>query len=129
VGEAADVVRQVHARFNQRDRDGFLALCSKRIVWHEVEEVPGARTYRGPDEVAAWYEKNAELSDDLTLEIWEVEDHGGAALVETSAEMTATGSSAPLGWRFWAVWRVREGRVTYHHGFSRREDARTDLEG
>jgi hypothetical protein len=49
-------------------------------------------------------------------------------LVETSAEMSGRASGAEVDWRFWTVWRVRDGLITYHHGYSRREDAVTDLE-
>ena len=33
------------------------------------------------------------------------------------------GGTACNGWRFWTVWRVKEGKITYHHGYSVREDA------
>jgi len=129
VGEAADVVRQIHARFNERNEDGFMDLCSKRIVWREIAEVPGSGIYQGPEEVRAWYRKTADVSDDLTLQIWELEAKGDAVLTETSAEMTGRGSDVPLGWRFWCVWRVKNGLVTSHQGFSVREEAAADLEG
>jgi ketosteroid isomerase-like protein len=129
VGEAADIVRRVHERFNERDEEGFVGLCSKRLVWTEIREVPGSGRFEGPDGARDWYRKTADVSDDLTLQIWELEEHGDAVLTETSAEMTGRGSDVPLGWRFWCVWRVREGRVTSHHGYSVREDALVDLEG
>jgi ketosteroid isomerase-like protein len=128
MGEAVDVVRQFHDRFNDRDLEGVIGLCSRRIVWREVKEIPGAGVYQGPEEMRDWYEKTAEVSDDLTLQVWEMEERGDAALAETSAEMTGRGSEVAMGWRFWAVWRVREGLVTYHHAYSEREDALADLE-
>jgi ketosteroid isomerase-like protein len=129
MGEAADVVRQVHERFNQRDLEGFIQLCSRRIVWHEVAEIPGSAVYRGPDEVRGWYEKTTDVSDDLKLQIWELEEHSDAVLAETGAEMTGRDSDVALGWRFWAVWRVRDGHLTYHHAYSLRDEALADLEG
>jgi hypothetical protein len=51
-----------------------------------------------------------------------------AVLVETSAEMSGRASGAEVDWRFWTIWRVRDGLITYHHGYSRREDAVADLE-
>jgi ketosteroid isomerase-like protein len=129
VGESADVVKRIHERFNERDEEGFVGLCSKRIVWREIPEVPGSGTYQGPDEVRDWYRKTADVSDDLTLAIWELEEKEDAVLTETSAEMTGRGSDVPLGWRFWCVWRVKEGLITSHQGFSVREEAVADLEG
>jgi hypothetical protein len=49
-------------------------------------------------------------------------------LIETIAEMRGRASGAEVDWRFWTVWRVRNGLITYHHGFSRREDALADLD-
>jgi ketosteroid isomerase-like protein len=129
MGEAADVVRRAHERFNERDLDGFLAVCSKRIVWQEIKEVPGSGRYEGPDQMRDWYEKTADVSDDLTLEIWELEEKGDAVLTETSSEMTGRGSSVALGWKFWCVWRVKDGLVISHHGYSVREEALADFEG
>ena len=48
-------------------------------------------------------------------------------MVETSAEMQGRASGAEVGWRFWTVWRVRDGLITYHHGYSQREDAVADF--
>ena len=129
MGEAADVVREIHRRFSERDEEGFIALCSKRITWQELKEIPGSGRFEGPDQMRDWYRKTAEVSDDLTLEIWELEEHGDAVLTETSAEMTGRGSDVPLGWRFWCVWRVKDGFVVSHHGYSLRDEAMADLEG
>jgi len=71
-----------------------------------------------------------DVSDDLTLERWGTSDErDDAVLAETSAEMTGRGSEMALGWRFWAVWRAQDGVITYHHAYSRREDALAHLEG
>ena len=48
-------------------------------------------------------------------------------IVETSAEMQGKVSGAEVAWRFWTVWRVRDGLITYHHGYSRQADAVEDL--
>jgi ketosteroid isomerase-like protein len=128
MGESADIVRRIHERFNQRDEQGFLDLCSKRVVWSEIPEVPGSGTYQGPEGARDWYRKTADVSDDLTLAIWELEERGDAVLTETSAEMTGRGSEVRLGWRFWCVWRVKEGLVTSHQGYGERAEALKDLE-
>jgi hypothetical protein len=67
------------------------------------------------------------VSDDLELQILEMEERRDAVLVETGAEMQGRASGAEVGWRFWTVWRVRNGLITYHHGYSPREDAIADL--
>jgi ketosteroid isomerase-like protein len=42
-------------------------------------------------------------------------------------EIPGRASGAEVAWRFWTVWRVRDGLITYHHGYSQREDAVADL--
>jgi ketosteroid isomerase-like protein len=69
-----------------------------------------------------------EVSGDIDFQIGEIEEHGDTVIVETSAEMQGRASGAEVAWRFWTVWRVRDGLITYHQGYSQREDAVADLE-
>lgn len=128
MGEAADVVRAAFERANSKDADGLAALCDPGVEFTDVPEIPGSTTYRGRDGVRSWLATVHEISDDLELQIWELEESGDAVLVETSAEMHGRASGAGVGWRFWTVWRVRDGLITYHHGYSNREDARADFD-
>lgn len=127
MGEASDVVRRALRCFNERDVDGLVELCSSRIEFHDVPEIPGSRDYRGHEGMRDWVRTVTEVSDDLRFQAWEMEEAGDAVMVETSAEMTGSGSGAAVGWRFWTVWRVRDGLIAYHHGHSTREDALADL--
>ena len=129
MGEPLDVVRAAAARLNDRDVDGFVALCSKRIRFQDVPEIPGSRLYQGPDEVREWAEGVLEVGADVRFALWETEERGDAVLADTSVEMTGSRSGAPVSWRFWTVWRVKGGLIAYHHGYSVREDAQADLEG
>ena len=128
MGEATDVVRLATERLNAGDVDGFIDLCSARIRFQDVPEIPGSRFYQGPEEVRRWAEGLRDVSEDLRFAIWEMEERGDAVMAETSADMTGAGGSE-VGWRSWNVWRVKDGRITYHHGYSVREDALADLEG
>jgi ketosteroid isomerase-like protein len=128
MGETADVVRLATERLNAGDVDGFIDLCSKRITFQDVPEVPGSRLYQGPDEVREWAEGLRDVSDDLKFSYWDIEENGEAMMAETEADMTGASSGAEVGWRFWTVWRVKNGRITYHHGYSVREAALADLE-
>jgi ketosteroid isomerase-like protein len=129
VGEAADVVRRAVACVNEGDIDGWVELCSPRLRFQDVPEIPGSQLYEGRDGARRWAENVRDVSDDLRFTLWELEERGDAVLAETSAEMTGSRSGAEVGWRFWTVWRVREGMIAYHHGYSSREEARTDFEG
>ena len=128
MGEAADVVRAAFHRANAGDPDGLAALCHEAVEFHDVPEIPGSGIYRGRDGIRDWLQTVREVSDDLQLQIWDLAERQDAVLVETSAEMSGRASGAEVDWRFWTVWRVRDGLITYHHGYSRREDAVADLE-
>jgi ketosteroid isomerase-like protein len=129
VGEAAEVVHAATERLNAGDVDGFVELCSKRIRFQDVPEIPGSRLYQGPEEVRQWAENILEVSDDVEFKLWEKDENGDEAVMfDTSVEMTGASSGAQVGWRFWTVWRVKEGRITYHHGYSAKEEALADLE-
>jgi ketosteroid isomerase-like protein len=127
MGEAADLVGAAFERANANDPDGLAALCDPGIEFHDVPEIPGATTYRGHDGVRDWLRTVHEISDDLHLQVGELEELDDAVLVKTSAEMHGRASGAGVDWRFWTVWRVRDGLITYHHGYSRREGALEDF--
>ena len=128
MGEAADVVRAAFERANANDPDGLAALCDESVEFHDVPEIPGSTTYRGRDGIKEWLHTVREISDDLHLEVGELDESGDAVMVETGAAMHGRASGAGVDWTFWTVWRVRDGLVTYHHGYSRREDALVDLD-
>lgn len=126
MGEAADVVRAAFHRANAGDPDGLAALCHEAVEFHDVPEIPGSGIYSGRDGIRDWLQ--TVRADDQQLQIWGLAERQDAVLVETSAEMSGRASGAEVDWRFWTVWRVRDGLITYHHGYSRREDAVADLE-
>lgn len=129
MGEAADLVHRATVRLNEGDDDGFIALCDKEVVFTDVPEIPGSRTYRGHKGIREWIANVRDISDDLQFQLWESEENGAAVAFDTSAEMRGQGSGIELGWRFWTVWRVRDGLITYHHGYSERGHALADLAG
>lgn len=127
MGEAADLVRLAFAYLNARDATGFVGLCSPRIEFHDIPEIPGSRTYRGPGEVREWAESLFEVSDEVSFGNSEMQERGNAALIDTSVDIRGS-TGMDLGWRAWTVWRVREGLIAYYAGYSDREDAVADFE-
>ena len=91
-----------------------------------MPEIPGSGIYSGRDGIRDWLQ--TVRADDQQLQIWGLAERQDAVLVETSAEMSGRASGAEVDWRFWTVWRVRDGLITYHHGYSQREEAVADLE-
>lgn len=122
-----EIVRRAAERINEGDDDGFLELCDPEVVFTDVPEIPGSRTYRGHKGMREWLATVREISEDLQFHIWESEEQGDTVAIETSAEMHGRASGAEVGWRFWTVWRVRDGLIYYHHGYSERDAALADL--
>jgi ketosteroid isomerase-like protein len=127
LAEAADLVRVAFERANANDPDGLAAICDESVEFHDVAEIPGSATYRGRDGIREWLRSVHEVSDELQLQIGEIKERSDTVLVETSAEMQGRASGAEVAWRFWTVWRVKNGLITYHHGYSERDDALADL--
>jgi ketosteroid isomerase-like protein len=128
MGEAADVVRLVFDRFNSGDDDGFVELCAPEIYFHDVPEIPDSQEYNGHEGVRRWLANVREPWESVEMKRWDVEESGRCVLVEMSAEGEGATSGAVLGWRVWTVWRVRDGLVTYQHGYSDEAQAREDFD-
>ena len=128
MGEAADVIRRGFELVNGDDADALVAICDPSIEFHDVPEIPGSTVYTGREGIRDWFRSIHEASDDLAFRILKLEEQGDAVLVETAAEMHGRASGAEVDWSFWTVWRVRDGLITYHHGYSGREDAVADFE-
>ena len=94
MGDTAAVLRVVFERLNAKDADGSAALCSPRIELHDVPEIPGARTHRGPDEAREWAQDLFDVSDQVSWANWEMQERGESALIDTSVDIR--GSSAGI---------------------------------
>lgn len=128
MGESADVVRVVFERFNSGEDDGVIALCAPEVYFHDPPEIPDSREYNGHDGMRRWLKNVREPLEGLQFQRWEVEESGRCVLVEMSAEGEGSSSGVAVGWRIWTVWRVRDGLITYQHGYSAEADARSDFE-
>jgi ketosteroid isomerase-like protein len=128
MGENAEIVRRAYDLFNQGDVDGFLALMDPAVEFHDVPEIPDSGVYSGHDGIRRWYAKLQDVSEDLRFSIWEMEERGASVLADTGADMHGASSGVEIGWRFWTLWRVHDGLITYHHGYSEAAEARAAFE-
>jgi ketosteroid isomerase-like protein len=129
MGRAGDVVRLCYRRLNDRDIHMWLQTLSPRVEWHDLEELPGARVYRGKDEARELAENLMDLSQELRFTINELRDPGnGSVLADVYVDIASPGA-AEFGWRAWTVWRIKEDMVRYHHSYSERDAAIADFEG
>jgi ketosteroid isomerase-like protein len=127
MGEAAEVVRRGFELLAANDLDALVELCDPSIEFHDPPEIPGSKLYRGPEGVKDWVRSAREASEDISFRIAGIEEEGEAVLVDTAVEMHGRASGAEVDWSFWTVWRVRDGLITYQHGYGQREDALADF--
>jgi ketosteroid isomerase-like protein len=118
-----EVVNRAIERFNAGDLDGFVALFAPDAEFHDVPEVPGSTTYRGHDGMREWATTVLEAMDGLRFEISDPAESGDAVAVRTRAVASGRGSCVAVDWTFTTVWRVRDGLIAYHHGYSDRAEA------
>ena len=123
MAEAAQIVRLSFERLNADDLEGFLELADPGIELHDVPEIPGSTVYRGHEEIRRWWATVRESMDELRFEFGEVTEGGEEFAVATRAIGRGRGSGVEVEWTFTTVWRVREGLIGYHHGYSDHDDA------
>ena len=128
MSEPTAVVRLAFDAVNGGDVEGLLALCDPEIELTDVPAIPGSTTYRGRDGIRRWFGTVREVMDELRFEFGEATEAGNAVVVETTARGVGRDSGAPVEWTFWTLWRVRDGLIDYHHGYTDRDDAVAALE-
>jgi len=123
VGAAAEVVRLSIERFNADDIEGFLELFDAEMEFHDVPEIPGSTVYRGHEGMRRWWATVKEPLEELRFELGEVTEGADRIAVVTRAVGRGRGSGAEVDWTFTTVWGVRDGLISYHHGYTDRDDA------
>ncbi|HVL99783.1 MAG TPA: nuclear transport factor 2 family protein [Egibacteraceae bacterium] len=114
-GPAAQVVRAVHAAFNDRDRDRFLGCLAEDAVWNVEGNNPMAGSYLGRE--AAWERYFAPLwPSPARVEDDEIVVHGEH--VVAFAEAVHDFGEGPRGWKTVEVFRVVDGHVSERSAFT-----------
>jgi ketosteroid isomerase-like protein len=123
VAEAAEIVHLCIERFNADDLEGFLELFDAEMEFHDVPEIPGSTVYRGHERMRRWWTTVKEPLEALRFEPGEVTEGGEGIAMVTRAVGRGRGSGAEVDWTFTGVWAVRDGLISYHHGYSDHRDA------
>ena len=121
--QAAEIVRLGFERLNADDLEGFLELAAPEIELHDVPEIPGSTVYRGHQGIRRWWATVNESMDELRFEFGEVTEGDGRIAVVTRAVGRGRGSGAEVDWTFTTVWGLRDGLISYHHGYSDHDEA------
>ena len=123
MGAAAEIVRLSIERFNADDIEGFLELFDAEMEFHDVPEIPGSTVYRGHEGMRRWWTTVKEPLEELRFELGEVTEGTDRIAVVTRAVGRGRGSGAEVDWTFTTVWGLRDGLISYHHGYTDHDDA------
>jgi uncharacterized protein len=119
-----ELVRRMYAALNRGDLDEFLSYLTEDFELQTLDALPDAGSYRGTEELIAWWERFREQFEEIAFEPTEfAEADDGTVVAKVSAQATGKASGIAGQLSFWTVWRVRAGKLAYTRHFSDREEA------
>jgi ketosteroid isomerase-like protein len=133
--ENVEIVRRAYEVNNSLGRTGaefvdpeeiapdFWARLAPDVELLERLELPDAKTYRGRDEVKAFWRKTQEVFAELRWEPQEFIDLGHAVVVVTNVSATGRGSDVSVEMDETDVFWFRDGMIVRLQGFPTRDEA------
>jgi ketosteroid isomerase-like protein len=115
---SVEIVKQAFAAFEQRDADGFIAVCRADVVFEPASSrIAGAADpYRGHAGIRRYFEDVARTWQELRLAPEQFHEADGGVVVATG-RVYAWGAGrvidAPAGW----LWRVVDRQIAYGRTF------------
>jgi ketosteroid isomerase-like protein len=121
-----DLARRLFEVFNDRDREGLLALSAEDIVVESrLSALEGA--YHGHDGARRWWDDLLGTFDDYRIEVDQIEEVPGGTISYVRAAATGATSSTPLFDPYWMAMQWRDGRVSWWRVFATEQEAREGL--
>ncbi len=124
--ENVELVRALTDAANRIDIDAVIALLSPDVVWEETAALPGLReVYSGRDEVRAWANEILELFESPLHNALDrlTKLSGDRVFTENALTARGKGSGVPTKLRYWAVYWIREGKISRRQIFWNRDEA------
>jgi uncharacterized protein len=106
----ASIVRQAYDAFSRGDVPAVLAVFDDSIEWYAPDELPDGGTYRGPAEVARFFQSLPEHYEELRVEVDRVLDAGEQVIAEGHHRGRIGGTDFAVG--FAHVWTLANGKAT-----------------
>jgi ketosteroid isomerase-like protein len=116
-------VRRFADAFNRRDFDGVLAGVDPEVELYEWPDAPGARSYRGPDEVLLAIENWFDAWEWMDVVVEDTVEAGDRVLVTLHQRAKGKGSAIEVEIRTWNVYTFRDGKLLRMQLFTGREPA------
>jgi uncharacterized protein len=122
--ENVEVVRRLVEAFNRGDVDTVLAAFTVDCEIDEPPQMPDspAQGYRGPDGVREWMGNLRNIAG-TTFEVRAATPSGDALLCEVASHGRGRGSDVPIDWTTFAVFDLRDGKVSRLRVFLDRHEA------
>ncbi len=117
-----ETVRALYQAMNARDEDRARELVDADAEWISDPRV-GMGPLIGRDEVIAFFQDQAEMFDELRIDVEELSDagHKVVAFIKVSGVGRASGARTEISIAH--VWTVRDGAVVVGEGFGDRGEA------
>jgi ketosteroid isomerase-like protein len=112
-----DIVREGYAHFNRGDIGWMVEHMTPDISWTDSTEVPGAKTYRGVDEVRPYLESFGRVWGEARFEPQEIRCNDDKVLAVVRFVARGRHSGADVDAKLSHLYEMRDGKgakvVTY----------------
>jgi ketosteroid isomerase-like protein len=115
--ENVEIVRAGFDAFNRGDDDAWIANSAEDVEIHEIDEIPDRTVYRGRDGVRAWLANVRSVVEDVHFEPHRFITGDQVVVAEVQASGVGVGSSVPIQWTVYIVFRFRDQELVWAKGF------------
>jgi ketosteroid isomerase-like protein len=109
--EASELIRGLFDSVTRHDVPAGLALCAPDVTLKSMMGQVEGGQYAGHDGLREWYRDVVETFDPFDLEVVEIEDAGGCAVVTGRASGRTSTSQMDIAWSFVALAEARDGLI------------------
>jgi ketosteroid isomerase-like protein len=121
--ERVELVRASMAAYTAGDFDAMKEMASPDLELHEWPEGPDSRVYHGRDAISEAREEWSKAWESLDVELTEIVEADDRVFVAMSNTGKGRGSSIEIEMRTFAVFTIRDGKITKLQYFANREGA------
>lgn len=123
-----EIIRQGYAHFNRGDIGWMVEHMTPEISWTDSTEVPGAKTYRGIDEVRPYLESFGRVWEEARFEPQEVRSSGDKVLAVVHFVARGRQSGADVKAKLSHLYKLREGKCLSCMTYFDHQQAARDFE-
>jgi ketosteroid isomerase-like protein len=123
MSEKIDIVRASMAAYTAGDFDAMAEMAAPDLELHEWPEGPDSRVYHGTGAIAEARDEWSKAWESLDVEMTEIVEAGDRVFVAMNNTGKGRGSSIEIEMRTFAVFTIRDGKITKLQYFANREGA------